>query len=56
MTKKNTKSKTIIEKQKTSKEIIIIVIISKPSIMRQKVSKTKQKKTNKHCICAMLIL
>lgn len=41
---KNTKSETIVEKQETSKGIIIIVIIPKQSIMRQKNLKKPNKK------------
>lgn len=55
--KKPTKSETLIEKQKSSRGIVIIVIIPKQSIMRpKKISNYKTKKTNKHCICVILII
>lgn len=55
--KKPTKLETLIEKQKSSRGIVIIVIIPKKSIMRpKKISNYKTKKTNKHCICVILII
>lgn len=48
--KKPTKSETLIEKQKTSRGIMIIVIIPKQSIMRQKQNLKTQNKKDKQAL------